>query len=125
MNNTFVKELIAVRSDIELVNLIQGMISLLATLIVLIRVSGWDSCLKSVRERKARYREKKQKQRFEEMRLLMESMQQTTEKPVGFSSVRPADSSDSSNDLESHGHRIARKKTSSQETKDGSTIALR
>ena len=74
--------------------LVQGCISLMVTIMIFVRVFDLHGCLRSVRERRTEYRQKKEDREMQKIERLFTQMQRTPIHRVDFNSEEEADSED-------------------------------
>ena len=90
MNSTTFTTLV---TDLNTVGFVQGVISLVATLVILVRVTRWDECLGRIKTARTAARAAKEQAKLEQMRQLLAEMQ-STGRPPNITSVLDAISSD-------------------------------
>ena len=61
--------------DLELINMVQSGISLIATMIILVKVMDVPSFFKNVRDKRIKLKKNKEKKEMEKLRKLMEALQ--------------------------------------------------
>ena len=64
--------------DLELINMVQSGVSLICTMIILVKVMDVPSFFKNVRDKRIKLKKNKEKKEMEKMRKLMEALQKGT-----------------------------------------------
>jgi hypothetical protein len=94
--------------DLELINMVQSGVSLICTMIILVKVMDVPSFFKNVRDKRIKLKKNKEKREMEKMRKLMEALQKGGD--VLIDELLSNDDDDDDDVRDAGAMRIARKK---------------
>ena len=105
--------------DLELINMVQSGVSLICTMIILVKVMDVPSFFKNVRDKRIKLKKNKEKREMEKMRKLMEALQRGGD--VLIDELLSNDDDDDDDVRDAGAMRIARKKEK-KEKKNNSIV---
>lgn len=105
--------------DLELINMVQSGVSLICTMIILVKVMDVPSFFKNVRDKRIKLKKNKEKREMEKMRKLMEALQKGTTDFV-IDELLSNDDDDDDDVRDAGAMKIARKKK--KEKKENNSI---